>query len=129
VYASNLVSSLSLTYGTQYPIDIFYCERQPTASTLNMYTTFSLFPDQTAPTITCPSTNVVIGTTAGECGIYATNVNLTPPTTSDNCAVSLASVTSNAPSYYNLGTNIVLSPDFPASAPRKSSSWIPKHQS
>ena len=57
--------------------------------------------DTTSPTITCPA-DVVVSANSG-CG--ATNVALGPPVTADNCAV--ATVTSNAPSLFNAGTNLV----------------------
>ena len=57
--------------------------------------------DTTAPTISCPADVTV----AANAGCTATNVALGSPTTSDNCSV--ASVVSNAPAVYPLGTNVV----------------------
>src|SRR4030095_14561166 len=57
--------------------------------------------DQTPPSITCPPT--VIVTANSGCG--ATNVALGTPVTGDNCGV--ASVTSNAPASFALGTSVV----------------------
>src|SRR5207247_203042 len=57
--------------------------------------------DTTAPTITCPPDLTV----SANGGCAATNVTLGSPVTSDNCSV--ASVTSNAPASYPLGTNLV----------------------
>ncbi len=59
--------------------------------------------DTENPTITCPA-DVVITNAAGVC--CATGVVLGAPITGDNCGV--ASVTSNAPSSFLVGTNSVL---------------------
>ncbi len=57
--------------------------------------------DTQPPTISCPA-NVTVNANAG---CTATGVALGSPTTSDNCSV--ASVVSNAPAVYPLGTNVV----------------------
>src|SRR5947208_14235102 len=54
--------------------------------------------DTSAPMITCPADMTV----SANAGCAATNVTLGAPVTSDNCSV--ASVTSNAPASYPLGT-------------------------
>ena len=59
--------------------------------------------DTTPPTISCPST-VTVSTDTGLC--TASGVALGAPSVSDNCGV--ASVTSNAPFSYPLGTNLVV---------------------
>jgi len=58
--------------------------------------------DAEPPTITCPP-DVVVPTDAGSC--VATGVALGTPVTADNCGV--ASVTSDAPTAFPLGTTIV----------------------
>ena len=58
--------------------------------------------DNESPTIACPA-DVIVSADTNSCS--ATGGALGSPTNSDNCAV--ASVTSNAPSSYPLGTNIV----------------------
>ncbi|MFH6942605.1 HYR domain-containing protein [Flavobacterium sp. FlaQc-50] len=60
--------------------------------------------DVTLPTITAP-TAVTVNLTAAGCTLSATDVVLGTPVTADNCSV--ASVTSNAPKFYSLGTTIV----------------------
>ena len=57
--------------------------------------------DTQPPTISCPA-DVTVSANAG---CTATGVALGSPTTSDNCSV--ASVVSNAPAVYPLGTNVV----------------------
>ncbi len=57
--------------------------------------------DTSAPTISCPADVTV----AANAGCTATNVTLGSATTGDNCSV--ASVVSNAPAVYPLGTNVV----------------------
>ena len=101
-YASNLVSTFGLSYNTQYPLDIFNAERSPCESSLNMTTTFRVQADTIPPVITC-SSNITVGNSPGLCGA---NLNLTPPLATDNC--TLISVTSNAPSFYPVGTNFVV---------------------
>ena len=59
--------------------------------------------DTEPPAITCPP-NLTVNASNGVC--YASDLNLGTPVTSDNCAV--ASVTSNAPSIYPVGTNTVI---------------------
>src|SRR5439155_24911936 len=59
--------------------------------------------DNQPPTISCPST-VTVNADAGSCAV--TNVVLGTPVTNDNCAV--ASVTNNAPSSFDVGTNTVM---------------------
>src|SRR5207247_169488 len=58
--------------------------------------------DTQCPTIACPA-NVLTTAPAGSCTI--SNLNLGSPVTADNCGV--ASVTSNAPAQFPLGTNAV----------------------
>src|SRR5262249_13717346 len=57
--------------------------------------------DREAPVIACPSNQIVIANSA----CTATNVVLGTPITSDNCGI--ASVTSNAPASFAMGTNVV----------------------
>ena len=59
--------------------------------------------DSTPPVISCPS-NVTVTANPGQC--FATGVSLGVPVVSDNCAV--ASVVSNVPSSYAVGTNLVV---------------------
>jgi hypothetical protein len=58
--------------------------------------------DTQPPSITCPA-DVTVSTDAGQC--YASGVVLSAPATGDNCSV--ASVSSNAPVQFPLGTNTV----------------------
>jgi hypothetical protein len=58
--------------------------------------------DTEPPVLTCPE-NVTVNADAGQC--YATGVALGVPIGTDNC--SLASVTSNAPAQFPVGTNTV----------------------
>src|SRR5439155_11606875 len=59
--------------------------------------------DNQAPTITCPA-NITTNAASGQCSI--SGLALGVPATSDNCGV--ASVTSNAPAQFAVGTNAVI---------------------
>jgi hypothetical protein len=58
--------------------------------------------DDVAPSIVCPA-NITVDTDPGVC--VASGVVLGSPLTDDNCSV--ASVSNNAPQFYQLGTNVV----------------------
>src|SRR2546425_3139507 len=59
--------------------------------------------DNQPPTISCPA-NITTNASPGQCSI--TGLNLGVPATNDNCGV--ASVTSNAPAQFAVGTNVVI---------------------
>ncbi|KAF0204319.1 MAG: hypothetical protein FD170_224, partial [Bacteroidetes bacterium] len=91
-----------LTYNVQgtYTINWTFSDGNGNSSTATQTVNVD---DQTNPSITCPA-GVTVNTDAGS--IFATNVALGTPVTSDNCGI--AGVTNNAPSIYPIGQTSVI---------------------
>ena len=103
--SATLIQTAGLTNGATFPKGVttnrfVVTDTSGNSNSCSFTVTVS---DTEPPTITCP-TNRIVSADTNSCS--ATGVNLGAPVTSDNCAV--ASVTSNAPSSFPLGTNTVI---------------------